>query len=48
MTDDVMDCSDLEEFTEEFLNSVEGFMETLKKALSGDALRGFYNVIHKD
>jgi uncharacterized protein (DUF4415 family) len=33
MTDDDIDCSDLEEFTEDFLNSAEGFMETPEKEL---------------
>jgi hypothetical protein len=27
MTDDEIDCSDLEELTEEYLNSVKGFAE---------------------
>jgi uncharacterized protein (DUF4415 family) len=33
MMDADIDCSDLEEFTEDFLNSVEGYMETPEKEL---------------
>jgi uncharacterized protein (DUF4415 family) len=33
MADDDIDCSDLEEFTDEFLNAAEGFAETPDKEL---------------
>ena len=33
MTDDEIDCSDIEEFTEEFLATVEGFAEIPEKEM---------------